>query len=400
MPEVIFCDRCLEPPVRTAQAAGMWPRLRSLIDPTNLAAYLAWAAIGLEIGTSTPDPTGVLPAAWTWPALVAMHVVVLALFLACRLRPWREAPQRALVWGQVLIALAMIAVARDTSVPVLLIVAMAQNASLYRPRALALLFMAVNAAMYAIFGQVWQLPAPVPFMAIHSSFQLFAMITARLAANSERARDALAATNADLLATRSLLAESTRSFERLRLSRELHDVAGHKLTALKLNLAALARDRRFDGVAQVRLCATLADELLTDIRRLVQQMRLHDGMDLGQAIELLASPFPRLRAHVQLGVGAHAIAFDQAEVLLRAVQEALTNAARHGSADNIWIVLRDDGGRFALDIRDDGRGAGAVVFGNGLAGMRERLQALGGSLQVERNDAGGVQLLAVLPVAA
>ncbi len=378
----------------------MWTRLRTLIEPMNIAAYLAWLAIGLEIWGSAPNPTGVLPVDATWPLLIGMHAAVLLVFLACQFAAWSPWQRRGLVWLQMLIALLMIASARYTSVPVLLIVAMAQNAQLYRPSALALVFVLVNVAMYAIFRVAWQASAPMMFMVINSSFQLFAMMTSWYAVTAERSRDALAAANADLIATRSLLAESTRSVERLRLSRELHDVVGHKLTALKLNLAALVRDPRAGQLPQVDLCATLADELLADIRGVVQQMRLHDNMDLRTAITTLAAPFPRPRAHVQINANARVIGFDQAEAVLRAVQEALTNSARHGSAENIWIVLRDDAGALALDIRDDGRGRGAVVFGNGLSGMGERLQALGGTLQVERNAAGGVQLLALLPVSA
>ncbi len=375
----------------------MWNRLRPLIDPMNLAAYLAWLAIGLEIWNSAPRATGVLPEAWTWPAVVTLHAAVLALFMACQLSEWSPTQRRLLVWAQLVLALVMVASARYTSVPVLLIIAMAQNAQLYRPLGLGLVFVSVNLAQYAIFHWLWRTSTPTLFIAINTSFQLFAMMTSLYAFRSEQAREALAVANTDLLATRSLLAESARNFERLRLSRELHDIVGHKLTALKLNLAALSRDPQVGPRPQVGLCATLADELLADIRGVVQQMRLHDGMDLHEAITALTAPFPRPRAHVLIDAGARALDFDQAETLLRAVQEALTNSARHGSADNLWIVLREDAGGIALDIRDDGRGHGAVVFGNGLSGMRERLQALGGSLQVERNSAGGVQVLALLP---
>jgi signal transduction histidine kinase len=235
---------------------------------------------------------------------------------------------------------------------------------------------------------------------MHASFQGFATLTAWFAMSAERTRDELATTNADLLATRSLLAESARDSERLRLSRELHDVAGHKLTALKLNLAALARDPRLAGDSQVVLCARLADELLADIRGVVAQMRVHDGLDLGEAIALLAGPFPRPRMHLDIAAGARVGSIAQAEAVLRAVQEGLTNAVRHSQAQNLWIVLRRDGDELRLDIRDDGRGHGEVRAGNGLCGMRERLEAVGGGLDVQRTDTGGVHLQAWLPVAA
>lgn len=231
-----------------------------------------------------------------------------------------------------------------------------------------------------------------------ASFQAFAALLMRYATKAEAMTEALRSSNADLLATRSLLAESTRDAERLRLSRELHDVAGHKLTALKLNLAALARDDRFRDDAGIALCAQLADELLADIRTVVRQLRQDDGIDLGHAISALALPFPRPQVELEISSDARVTAITQAEALLRTVQEALTNAARHSQAQHLWVVLRREAAQLRLDIRDDGRGHGALLPGNGLTGMRERLQAEGGDLTVTRADTGGVHLQAWLPV--
>ena len=83
--------------------------------------------------------------------------------------------------------------------------------------------------------------------------------------------------------------------------------------------------------------------------------------------------------------------------MLRAVQEGLTNAVRHSHAQNLWVVLRREAGALRLDIRDDGRGAGDLHAGNGLSGMRERLEAVGGGLDIRRTDTGGVHLEAWLP---
>jgi signal transduction histidine kinase len=63
-------------------------------------------------------------------------------------------------------------------------------------------------------------------------------------------------------------------------------------------------------------------------------------------------------------------------------------------------VLRRDDDALRLDIRDDGRGSGELRAGNGLSGMRERLEAVGGGLDVGRTDTGGVRLQAWLPIAA
>ena len=376
----------------------MWTRLRHALEPMNLAAYLAWGAIGAELWVVAPRVADWISLDVAWPALVVGHALFLLLFVARALRLTGDGmTDRLAVVAQMAIGLAMLATARYAAVPVLLIVGMAQAAQQYRPVVLAAGFVVVNVLFYAVLRWVWHIDWPLFTLGIHASFQLFAMMTSWYAVTAERSRDALAQANADLLATRSLLAESVRDSERLRLARELHDVAGHKLTALKLNLAALARDARFADVDAVTLCARLADELLADIRGVVQQMRLHDGVDLRNAVQALVAPFPTPRVHLALGEDARVGDVAQAEAVLRTVQEGLTNAVRHSGAGNVWIELRRDAGRIALDIRDDGRGGDGLRIGNGLAGMRERLEALGGTLEVGSGAEGGVRLSAQLP---
>ena len=77
------------------------------------------------------------------------------------------------------------------------------------------------------------------------------------------------------------------------------------------------------------------------------------------------------------------------------VREAVTNIVRHAGARHCRVALDRDGGELRLEIADDGRGA-AAVEGNGIRGMRERVEALGGSLRLE--DRGGMTLKIVLPL--
>jgi signal transduction histidine kinase len=374
---------------------------RGWLSPLNIAGYVAWAAVGYEmIFTAWAPPAWLAAPTPSW-VLAGLHVLFLAMFATMTARiglpRWLG---RALVLAQLAVVFALLLLARSSALPILVILCVVQVVHLWTPRAALLLMAAVNVALFFVYRDVWDLRAPIITTLMHASFQGFAGLTAWFAISAESTRDALATTNADLLATRSLLAESARDSERLRLSRELHDVAGHKLTALKLNLAALARDPRLQGVDQVALCARLADELLADIRGVVAQMRQHDGMDLGAALRVLAGPFPRPRLHLDIADDARVGSLAQAEAVLRAVQEGLTNAVRHSQAQNLWVVLRRDGDALRLDIRDDGRGAGELRAGNGLSGMRERLESVGGGLDVRRTDTGGVHLSAWLPAAA
>lgn len=379
----------------------MWNRLRPLLEPLNLAAYIAWLAIGSELLSSTPRSTGLIDAPALWPTLIAAHVAFLAVFMLRTVVRMDDRHGIGMVIAQLALAVGIIALSRYGSTPVLLIIVMAQLAQMLSPTRLVLVFLAVNFAIFLAYRQLWQLSSPLFTVLIGASFQLFAIVTAWYAFTASRARDVLAAVNADLLATRSLLAESARDTERLRISRELHDVAGHKLTALKLNLGALQRQPSLAGNAQVELCRQLADELLSDIRGVVQQMRLHDGVPLRELIERLAAPFPKPRLRLEMEAGLRVESFEQAEAVVRTVQEALTNSARHGGAENLWLHVHRVDDQLRLDLRDDGRSGGTELqFGNGLTGMRERLEAIGGGLSAQRGDHGGVQLQAWLPVAA
>ena len=379
----------------------MWNRLRPLLEPMNIAAYIAWLAIGSELWGTTPRGTGLVDAPMLWPVMIVLHASFLALFVLRAAAQPGIAMTRLLVAAQFAAALLLIALAHYGTTAILLIIAMAQLAHLLPPRGLVLAFVVVNGLLFLIFRNVWQSSEPVLGLLIGASFQLFAMMTSWYAFTAERSRDQLAAVNADLLATRSLLAESARDSERLRISRELHDVAGHKLTALKLNLGALQRQPALRDNAQLALCTQLADELLGDIRAVVQQMRLHDGVDLRELILRLAAPFPKPRLQLEMDDGLRVPSFEQAEAVLRTVQEALTNAARHGGAENLWLSVHRDDGRLRLELHDDGRGsADELRFGNGLTGMRERLEAVGGGVSARRADTGGVQLSAWLPVPA
>ena len=349
----------------------MHARWRHLLEPMSLAAYLAWGAIGVQLVTRAPTATGLLEGPLLLPLVLGMHASFLVLFVAVHLLPAdQERPVLGLVLAQAVAALAMLALVRDSAAPILLIIAMAQVAQLLRPRGMALVFVAVNTVFLLELLWFWKAGAATwVFLVSHASFQLFAMVASWYAITARRSRDELAALNADLLSTRSLLAESVRDSERLRLARELHDVAGHKLTALKLNLAALRRQPELSTHAQLALCGELADELLGDLRAVVQQMRLHDGVALRQILEGIAAPFPRPRLHLEMAQGLRVETFEQAEAVVRTVQEALTNSARHGTADNLWLSLRREGDALRLELRDDGRGSGKLRFGNGLTGI-------------------------------
>lgn len=204
--------------------------------------------------------------------------------------------------------------------------------------------------------------------------------------------------NAELRATRALLAESSRLTERMRISRELHDLLGHHLTALSLNLEVathLSEGRTQDHVRQAQ---SLAKLLLSDVREAVSQLREDDAIDLSEALNTLVEGVPSLDIHLDLP--AHFAVEDpaRAQVVLRCAQEIITNAVRHAGARTLWLTMTHEKHGIAIRARDDGRGAGQVKDGNGLRGMRERLAQFGGKLQIDAGVDRGFALDAWLPL--
>jgi signal transduction histidine kinase len=369
--------------------------LRVLFQPMNVAAYATWVAVFIVLVDSPPqaflDGNRAV-------AVSAMAVFLAAFVVKTLVRPsgphWSDYPLLAL---EGLATLALCIAWPRSMAPVLAIVFIADCAMLMPASALITVGLALNVALWVIATVAWKMSHPWRFLLAYLGFQLFAALTAWYAKRAERTAADLKQTNAHLLATRSLLEESARDRERLRLARELHDVAGHKLTALKLNLTALERSGENAAPHSIKVASQLATELLDDIRGVVAQIRQHDGLDLRQALTQLIAPLPSPRIHLTVGDDARVDSVAQAETLLRVVQEALTNIVRHSHADNAWIDLRRDGEVARLSIRDDGRGVVPLREGFGLQGMRERLASVGGTLEVSQASGGGVALTITAP---
>jgi signal transduction histidine kinase len=235
-------------------------------------------------------------------------------------------------------------------------------------------------------------------MFLYLCVQFLALALAVQASRSEAARQELAATNAELLATRSLLMESARDRERLRMSRELHDIAGHRLTALKMNLRKLARSTDGPNRNTATDCHDLVDTLLSDIRALVSNFQKSDGLELSDALNQLIAPFETPRFELHMDNGLLVDDFETANLVLGLVREAVTNVARHADATTCRIDLRRGNAGIELEVTDNGIGMRGAKHGQGLKGMANRLQRVGGHLAIEDTAYGGVRLCASLPI--
>jgi len=233
---------------------------------------------------------------------------------------------------------------------------------------------------------------------LYAGFNCFVFATGYVARQQVLARDEQRRLNAELRATRALLAESVRVNERTRISRELHDLLGHHLTALSLNLEVA--NHLVTGQAQehVTQAHTLAKLLLSDVREAVSRLRDDDAIDMRATLLPLADNVPGLRIDMDMPLTFLVDDAERAHVLLRCTQEIITNAVRHAEASLLRLRYRLEGDDVVLEARDDGRGAEVATAGNGLLGMRERLAAHGGALQVETTPGHGFTVRLRLPM--
>jgi signal transduction histidine kinase len=235
---------------------------------------------------------------------------------------------------------------------------------------------------------------------MYVGYSSFTFITGLVAKQQAQAREEQRRLNAELRATRALLAESSRMSERLRISRELHDLLGHHLTALSLNLEVAGHLTEGKAQDHVRQSHTLAKLLLTDVREAVSEMREERGIDLTNAIRVLAEGVPALDVRLDLPEILQIEDPEAAQVLLRCAQEIITNTVRHAGATQLSLSLSQGEGGLRLQAKDDGRGAEGATPGNGLRGMRERLSACGGRVDIITAPGQGFALDVRIPLEA
>jgi signal transduction histidine kinase len=262
--------------------------------------------------------------------------------------------------------------------------------------------LAGNLAIIPVYADALNFPPLIAVIQalLYMGFSSLMFVTALVAMQQAQAREEQRRLNAELRATRALLAESARVNERTRISRELHDLLGHHLTALSLNLEVAGHLSEGRVKEHVQQAHTLARLLLTDVREAVSHLREGGAIDLTAALRPLAENVPSLDIHMDIESPLTLDDPERAHILLRSTQEIITNTVRHAGAGNLWVSARREDDVIVMDARDDGRGADLLVTGNGLRGMRERLAQYGGELKIETRPQEGFRLHLRLPASA
>ena len=195
--------------------------------------------------------------------------------------------------------------------------------------------------------------------------------------------------------------------ERRRIARELHDSLGYRLTISMVQLENAAKLVTEEPQRAQEMIETVRGQLrsgLDDLRRMLTSLRNEEigAASLLPSLQRLVSEFAAVTGivvHTRLVKRLPALSDAQANALFRAAQEALVNSFRHGKAENVRVSLDIGDGAAVLEVKDDGRLlASSAGSGFGLAGMKERVDELGGSLLVNRPPEGGVTVTLNLPL--
>lgn len=204
--------------------------------------------------------------------------------------------------------------------------------------------------------------------------------------------------------------QKAREDERATLARTVHDDLGQALTALKMEAGWARRSTTGHGpdlTHHLDLMLAQIDSALERVRDISSKLRLAvlDDLGLCAAIDWEARAFEKrtgIRAIVQGTDREVAFGTDASLAFYRILQEALTNVTRHAQASEVTIALRVREGRGSLSVRDNGVGATDTDFGGrealGILGMRERAEAIGGTLEVKSRPGGGTKVIVRAPV--
>lgn len=230
--------------------------------------------------------------------------------------------------------------------------------------------------------------------------QLLAAFAILVARRERASRHALETVNEQLIRTQDLQSERARLAERNRISGELHDVVGHSLTALSIQLEVASHLSAGAALDHVKRSQSLARNLLAQVRNVVGRLRGDSRITFETALWQLINQVPQLAVACTIDDGARNLPEPQRSVVLRCVQEIITNTLRHARAQSLVISVRQISGALQLEADDDGAGAEAIRFGHGLELLHERIESLGGEVSVRSTLGGGFHMMARVPYAA
>lgn len=370
-------------------------RILRILDTLLVLAVLAQVPLVLQVGPYLDQ----LPW-WRPPAFLLAVALVIILWVT-----WRKRPQ--MTGLPVALGLSSIAavVLGDGAAPMALVVfsllILVLRYGIRPGMVLVAAIVLVGAAL-----MLWVYDRPLEFVLA----QLLVMIVllglmlllasllrlfSEVSVEAQRARDQLAAS----LETEK---EMVLARERARAAGDLHDGLGHRLTAVGFLLDAALQQRHstpetsWELVREARFATSEALQEMRTWVRALHPLPLEDLSDT-QAFRTLADRFQGTDLDIDVDTDVATMTPQQALVVYRCVQEGLTNVVRHSGASRARLLIRQENSAVHVELTDDGQGRGDAGDGFGLAGLRRRVEGLGGNVDSGDLSDGGHRLSVTVP---
>lgn len=195
---------------------------------------------------------------------------------------------------------------------------------------------------------------------------------------------------AEASATQSLLRNIAERETKIEVARNLHDEVGHLITLIIVNLNRSIRSYQDKTEVPSLLTEThsLAKQLMVEIRRVVFQLRNDNSINLAEALNQLTLAISKPKIQLKIEGFDGVCSASTGEVIFRACQEAITNTIKHSAANNIQIIISKTAEHYQLEISDDGAEQKSWQIGQGLLGLKERVEDLMGEVCIESSDSG------------
>ncbi|MFU2509702.1 MAG: sensor histidine kinase [Pseudoalteromonas prydzensis] len=246
--------------------------------------------------------------------------------------------------------------------------------------------------LFLIFSFYWHQEGSLLTGILFWTFNLFALVVMNSTRKESVAREQSDALNRELIATQTLLNEAAKQAERVRIARNIHDLLGHHLTALTINLQVAYRTAEGPVQDNIKQCHDLSKLLLSDVREAVSEIREKSAIEITQTLQALVSNVPQLTIHLNIVDAIMINDVKTADTLLRCTQECVTNTLKHSQASELTINLTDKDKVIYLTIFDNAHHntTKSLVYGNGLKGIQERVNELSGSVDFALTPSGFV----------
>lgn len=224
------------------------------------------------------------------------------------------------------------------------------------------------------------------------TFNVFGIFMISMTRSEQTAKEQIERQKRELESAHFLLRETASLSERVRISRDIHDMVGHQLTALTMNIQATEKHclRELSSIPEpVKQSRILARQLLDDIRSTVREIRDDRSLNLQDAIGKLTSALPGVKFETEYKLTAPLQDIGKAETLLRFFQESVSNSLRHGQATHIRLSVRQTKGMLIGTTEDNGFGfPPGSKTGSGLKGLKERAESEGGQFTITESGIG------------